>query len=227
MDKKRLIFLVVILSLIITVVIAMMLLDTTGNVNQGNFRINDMVINSYAKVNEKDTNKNAENISDMTFSLSQNNKITILIAKNVEATRIYIDNIKTNEPIKKGSLIFNQTGVEEKLDLSTKLESIEITPIEKDDQYYIELNIDNINFMDDVKAPSDAKKVTFDGTFLKDLDIKSDDLKIGFECNLNMIDVTGKISTCKLKFKFPPEDLLTNGISVLRQDISKYVFVLK
>lgn len=227
MNKKKLIFFVIIVSLVITVVVSMMLLDTTGNVNQGNFRINDMVINSYAKVNEKDTNENAENISDLTFSLSQKNKIDILIAKNVEASKIYIDNIRFNEPIKKGNLNIFQTDQEQKYDLNNDLKSIEIVPIEKDGQYYIELNIDNVNFMDDVKAPEDTKKITFDGTFFNDLNIKADDLKMYFECKLKIVDITGKTSECNLKFKFPSEDLLTNGISVLRQDISKYVFVLK
>ncbi len=227
MNKKKLIFFVIIVSLIITVVVSMMLLDTTGSVNQGNFRINDMVINSYAKINEKDTNENAENISDLIFSLSQRNKIDILVAKNIEASRIYIDSIRFNEPIKKGNLNIFQTGTEQKYDLNSDLKIIEITPIQKDDQYYIELNIDNENFMDDVKAPEDTKKITFDGTFLNDLNIKADDLQMYFECKLNIVDVTGKTSICNLKFKFPSEDLLINGISVLRQDISKYNFILK
>lgn len=227
MNKKKLIFFVIIVSLVITVLVAMMLLDTTGNVNQGNFRINDMVINSYAKINEKDTNESAENISDLTFSLSQKNKIDILVAKNIDASKIYIDNIRFNEPIKKGNLNIYQTGTEQKYELNNELKSIEITPIEKDGQYHIELNIDNLDFMDDVKAPEDTKKITFDGTFLNDLNIKADDLKMYFECKLKIVDLTGKISECNFKFKFPSEDLLINGISVLRQDISKYNFILK
>lgn len=227
MNKKRVIFFVVLISLIITILLAMNLLDTTGNINQGNFRVNDMVINSYAKVDEKDTNEKAESISDLTFNLSQNNKITMLIAKNIDASRIYIDNIKFSEPIKKGNLIFSQTDIEEKYDLTTKLDTIEIYPVEKDDQYYIELNIDNLDFMSDVKALEDTKKITFDGTFFKDLNIKTDELQMSFECDLNIVDLTGKRSVCKLKFKFPPEELLSNGISILRQDISNYVFELK
>lgn len=227
MNKKKLIFFVIIVSLVITVLVAMTLLDTTGNVNQGNFRINDMVINSYAKINEKDTNESAENISDLTFSLSQKNKIDILVAKNIDASKIYIDNIRFNEPIKKGNLNIYQTGTEQKYELNNELKSIEITPIEKDGQYHIELNIDNLDFMDDVKAPEDTKKITFDGTFLNDLNIKADDLKMYFECKLKIVDLTGKISECNFKFKFPSEDLLINGISVLRQDISKYNFILK
>lgn len=227
MNKKKMIFFVVLISLIITVILAMNLLDTTGDINQGNFRVNDMVINSYAKVDEKDTNEKAESISDLTFNLSQNNKVTILIAKNVNASRMYIDNIKFEEPIKKGSLILSQTDIGGEYDLSTKLESIEIYPVEKNDQYYIELNIDNLDFMSDVKAPEDTKKITFDGTFFKDLNIKAEELQMKFECDLNIIDLTGKRSVCRLKFKFPPEDLLSNGISILRQDISNYVFELK
>ncbi|MDO4282102.1 MAG: hypothetical protein Q4D02_00530 [Clostridia bacterium] len=227
MSKKKIIFFVIVISLIITVLIAMNLLDTTGDINQGNFRINDLVVNSYAKVDELDTNEKAENISDLTFNLSQNNKISILIAKNIDVSRIYLDNIKFVAPIKSGSLVLSQTGFEEEYDLNTKIESVEIYPEEKDDQYYIELNVDNVQFMNDVKAPENTKKITFDGTFLKDIDIKIEELQMSFECNLNIIDITGKKSVCSLKFKLPPEELLNNGISILRQDLSKYVFQLK
>ena len=227
MEKRIIIFFVIIISLIATVIMAMKLLDTTGEINQGNFRVNDIVINSYAKVDEKEIEEKAENISDLTFDLSQNNKITILVAKNMEASRIYIDNIKIKEPIKRGYLTFYQTDIEEVYDLNNELKSVEIYPIEKDNQYFIELNIDNIKFMTDVKGSEDMKKITFDGTFFKDLDIKIEDIEMEFSCDLNLEDTTGKKSACNLKFKLPSEGILNDGISILRQDISKYVFKLK
>lgn len=227
MNNKKLIFLIVIVSLFITIAVSMILLDTTGDVNQGNFRINDMVINSYAKIGENKENEEAVDISELAFSLSQNNKITILVAKNIEATQIYLDNIKFSEPLKKGSLSIWQTDTKEKYELNNELKNIEITPTLRDNQYYIELNIDNTDFLTDVKAPADTKKITFDGTFLKELNIKLDDLQMNFECDLSIVDTTGKKSVCRLKFEFPPEELLVDGISVLRQDISRYVFVIK
>lgn len=227
MNNKKIIFLIVIISLIITISVAMLLLDTTGDINQGNYRINDMVVNSYANIGENKENEEAVEISDLTFSLSQNNKITMLVAKNVDATQIYLDNIKVSEPLKKGNLSIWQTDTKEKYELNSEFKNMEISPIQKDNQYYIELNIDNIDFLTDVKAPADTKKITFDGTFFNELNIKLEDIQMKFECDLNIVDITGKKSTCKLKFNFPPEELLVDGISVLRQDISRYVFKLK
>ncbi len=229
MDKKNfgLLLFVLTISIVITIFIAMNLLDISDEVNQGSFRVNDLVINSYATIGENEENKNAQNISDLLFNLSQNNKITFLIAKNIDADRIYIDNIKFNGPVRCGSLILYQTDSEETYDLSVPQEVIEIKPIIKDEQYFVEFNIDNKEFIKDVKAPSNTNKITFDGTFFKDIDIKTEEIEMSIEGNLNIVDVTGKICTCKFNFRFPSEELLNNGISILRQDISKYVFKLK
>ena len=226
-NKKISVLFLVIISIIITVCIAMFLLDTTGKVNQGNFRINDMIINSYAKVNEQESDQEQIQLSDLVFDLSQNNKISILVAKNLEAQRIYLDNFSYDFPEKMGQVILYQTDSNTSYPLNDLPEEIELNKIEQDEQYFIELNIDNVDFMTDVNAPENMQKITFDGTFLKDLNIKSSELNMKFSCDLNIIDVTGKHSKCKLKFNFPTDDLLNNGVSILRQDISKFPFILK
>ena len=50
MDKVKgfLIIIIAIISVIVTILVATKLLDTTGNVNQGNFRISDVVVMSTA-----------------------------------------------------------------------------------------------------------------------------------------------------------------------------------
>lgn len=226
-EKKILFLIVLICSIAITVIISMKLLDTTGTINQGNFRMNDIVVNSYADIKEAESEELPQNFSDLSFELSQKNKITMMIAKNIDAKRIYIDHIRYTDPLKKGNFVISQTDVEENHFIDDNLESVEIYPIEKESQYYIELNLDNIEFMKEVKSPENTKKVTFDGTFFKTLDLKKEDLAFHFDCDLNIIDTAGKKSTCKLKFSLPSEELLQNGISILRQDVSKYVFVLK
>ena len=62
---------VVIVSILITILIAGLLLDTTGKVNQGNYRVSDIVIESSATVTEvQDTSVKIEKLTakrDMWF----------------------------------------------------------------------------------------------------------------------------------------------------------------
>ena len=96
MDKVKYISIIIIAiaSVVVTILVANVLLDTTGKVNQGNFRVSDVIVESSATLKEvQDEEKKLEKLSDIAFDVSQTNTISILIESNAEATEINIENI--------------------------------------------------------------------------------------------------------------------------------------
>ena len=79
-EKGLIAIIVIIVSVILTVFIAMWLLDTTGKVNQGNYRISDIIIQSGATVTEvQDNSVKIEKLSGLFFDVSQTNEVTIFV----------------------------------------------------------------------------------------------------------------------------------------------------
>lgn len=61
MDKVKYISIIIIAiaSVVVTILVANLLLDTTGKVNQGNFRVSDVIVESSATLKEvQDEEKN-------------------------------------------------------------------------------------------------------------------------------------------------------------------------
>lgn len=233
MKKRRnvSIIIVIIISIALIVGISIKLLDNTGKINQGNYRLNDIVITSKIEaVESKDVEKTAtstddttKNINNLSFDLSQKNVIEFLVSKDIEAKEAYIDNISLSEPSKKGEITF---GINDKTQTIDSLKK-DIELKEKDNQYYVEINIDNNNFVKEAKIPEGTNKIALDGTILDVLSIKLSEVSLELRFDLNILDSSGKKNVCKLKFKMPSESLIKEGISVTREDKSKYIFSLR
>lgn len=245
MKKRRniSIIIVIIVSLALIIGISIKLLDNTGKINQGNYRLNDMVVTSKIEAiesksaketttstdttatNTDTTTANAEktNINKLNFDLSQKNTIDLLITKDIEAKEVYINNVSLSEPSKKGEIVLSINGENQTIDSSKK----DITLKEKDDQYYLEIKIDNNNFVKEAKIPEGTNKISLDGTILDILNIKLSDIALELIFDLNIVDSSGKNNVCKLKFKMPTEALITEGISVTREDKTNYIFSLR
>ena len=228
---KKLNVFVLILSVLVAVVIIVVVvtfaLDTTGKVNQGNFRINDAVLTSMLSVTE--TNSKGDEpteIADMLFSVSQTNRLSLLISKTQEISGMYVDNIKYTLPSKVGTLYIAPVGIDKGTEIS-QATKVEIQPEQKDDQYYLEINFNNESVLNDAKVPSDTKILKYDGTMLSLLNLKTEDLTFNVSFNLNIVDITGKIVTCKIELKLPNEKLEKEETSIVRQDVSNYVFSIK
>lgn len=218
---------IVVISII--VLIYMLILDTTGKINQGNFRINDFIIKSSVEVSDSEiTSENS--LSDMSLNLSQINNLSILVAKNDDATQIesvYIDNISTSLPNNKGNMTISQISQEKEYDLSTSIGKIDITPVEKDSQYLIELKIKNTDMLKSIKLPEGVESITYDGTILNTIGIKIKDIEFNLKFDLNILDKYGKLNKCKVDIRIPKESLITNGISIERQDLKDFNFIVK
>lgn len=228
MSKKKIAMILIILFISIALVasIGIYLLDTSGKINQGNFRINDFVLESNLKVAEKDEQE-VKDLSSLVFDISQTNKITMLIDSNSEAKAIYIDNLYISTPIKLGKIYLTQNNYEEKFDLENAGSQINIYPSNSDGQYKIELCIDNENCMQDVKVSSGTESIRYDGTLLNFLNTRISDLKFNISFDLNIIDDSNRKNVCKVKMDMPNDELITEGISVLRLDVGKFVFTVK
>lgn len=234
MKKKRniSIIIVIIVSIALIIGISIKILDNTGKINQGDYRLNDIVITSKIDVVESKTVEKtatstdvttAKNINNLSFDLSQKNSIELLVSKDMEAKEAYIDNISLSEPSKKGEITFSINDKTQTIDSLKK--DIELK--EKNNQYYVEIKIDNNNFVKEAKIPEGTNEISLDGTILDVLSIKLSEVSLELRFDLNIIDSSGKKNVCKLKFKMPSETLIKEGISVTREDKSNYIFSLR
>lgn len=228
MNKKNIMTLLLILFVSIALVasIGMYVLDTSGKINQGNFRVSDFVVESTLNVVEKDVEE-VKDLSSLIFDISQNNKITMLIAAHSEVKSMYIDNVSISNPVKIGNLYMKQSSYEEKYNIESISSQINIYPAKSEEQYKIEIGINNEKCMQDVNVASGSESVRYDGTILSSLNTKVADLKFDVSFDLNIVDDSGKKNVCPVKLSMPNDDLITNGISVTRHDVSKYIFTIK
>lgn len=228
MNKKNIgvILLIAFVSIALVASVGIYLLDTTGKINQGNFRVNDLVVESKLEVKEKDVEE-VKDLSSLVFDISQNNKLTMLVAAQTEIEAMYIDNVYISNPVKVGNLYITQSNYEQKYSIESISSQINIYPAQTEGQYKIEIGINNENCMEDVKVVSGTKSIRYDGTILSLLNTKVSDLRFDLIFDLNIIEKSGKKNVCKVKLSVPNDDLMTNGISITREDVSKFLFKVK
>ena len=228
-NNTLLVFLIILVVVAIIACIFYIILNSKGKINQGVFRTNDVLITSLVTVEEKQENQEESMISDFLLDLSQKNVLSLLIPKESEIKDIYIDNIKIKYPIKMGQMYLTQPNRNDKIILNEdiKKEKVNIYTQEKEDQYLVEIEIDNMNFAKDVKVPEDTKVVRFDGTLisLTGMDVK--DLMFEMSFDLNIEDKSNKLSACSIDLKLPDYELANSGIEVKRENLNDYVFFLK
>lgn len=228
-NNTLLVFLIILVVVAIIACIFYIILNSKGKINQGVFRTNDVLITSLVTVEEKQEKQEESMISDFLLDLSQKNVLSLLIPKESEIKDIYIDNIKIKYPIKMGQMYLTQPNRNDKIILNEdiKKEKVNIYTQEKEDQYLVEIEIDNMNFAKDVKVPEDTKVVRFDGTLisLTGMDVK--DLMFEMSFDLNIEDKSNKLSACSIDLKLPDYELANSGIEVKRENLNDYVFFLK
>lgn len=229
MDKVKgiAIILVAIFSVILTILIANVLLDTTGKVNQGNFRISDLAVESSALVEEvQGKNVTVSGMSDFQYDLSQKNEISILLEANIEASSISIENLTITEPTLKGKLKI-YTDEKNKEVYTPDVTTVEITPGEyKNSQYVIKLNIDNDKVLTNQRVSESTEKVQYDAALFKTLGINTDELKFTVSFDLVATDIAGTKVRTHVDLAMPTDETYTEGMSILRQDTSKFIFTI-
>lgn len=224
--NKIITLIVIILAIAIAYLVINIVLNNVGKVNQGNYRITDMVVTSSIDVIDN-SNQELESISDVTLSLTQKNKIALLMTKSENISKIYIDDIKVKYPEIGENVYISQSGIEGKQKLLEDIQEIVIQPLEKDNQLYIELNIDNEYFKENLNIPQDATELRFDGTILKRYEIDTKNIIFNISFNLNVLEKTGNVNVCKIQLTLPENEIATNGISIQRKNLDKLNFKIK
>lgn len=240
-NKRFLTIILLLISLVIVILMSMFLLDTTGKINQGHFRISDFVVSSTVVVEDKkktpdeievstETKDQAINsLSDLLLDISQKNEIMFLVttSESVEASQMYIDNVKIDYPNLAESMFIYQ-NTENMIDLKTKDIKIDLVKEDKEGQYLVKLNVDNINCIRDATITnSELSSVKFDGTILNLINKDISDFMFELSFNLNIIDSIGKSNISKISLKLPNKLLATNGISIISEDVGKFPFIVK
>jgi hypothetical protein len=223
------------------VILSTFLLDTTGKINQGNFRVNDLVVFSTATVQDiaekESTTENTtgevasdamNSLSDLRLDVTQNNEISFLIAKSegVDITEMYIDNVIMKFPTLTENMYIYQDETK-KIDLKEENIKLALNKEDKDGQYLIKLNIENKNCIKEAVIPESEASIVFDGTIFKILNTKISDISFNIQFNLNIYDSMGKLNICKVKLNLPNELLVTNGLSVTKEEVGNFPFRIK
>lgn len=229
MDKVKGISIIIIavVSVIVTVLVSNILLDTTGKVNQGNFRISDVIIESTATLKEvQDKNVKIEKLSGLVFDVSQTNTISILIESNVKASKISIENLVVTDPALKGNMNICQKDYE-KYDITPELTSIPIYLEQEDGKYIITLLIDNDNVITDKSVSDEFQEIKYDATIFNLFGIDVSQLQFNVSFDLAITDESGQTVKTTMYLKMPTDETLTEGMSILRQDATKFLFTVE
>lgn len=228
--SKNKFFLVLFITIITIVIIAGVLYFTTNTdnkINKGNFRISDAVLKSSVYIEQKQGNEQITELSNMVLDISQCNELIMYLVGNIDIQKITIGNIRCSKPKKKGTMNFYQKDNESVVNVENFKEEYELKIINEENQYYIDLYIDNARFLTDSNVPSTTKIVKFDGTILELLNISFSDIYFTISFNINVYDSVGKKNVCKVKLNLPDKEITTNGISIQKQDLLNYVFSVK
>lgn len=226
MDKVKGISIIIIavVSVIVTILIANILLDTTGKVNQGNFRVSDVIVESSATLTEvQDKDLKLEKLSDIVFDISQINTISILIESNVKATEINIENLLVTDPLLKGKMNISQKD-HHKYDITPEFTSFPIYLEQEDGKYVIRLLVDNDNVITDKSVGEDIEKIQYDATIFETLGIDVSQLKFNISFDIVIKDETGKTVKTNINLNMPTDETFSKGMSILRQDVTNYIF---
>lgn len=228
MDKVKgiAIIIVAIVSVIVTVLVANILLDTTGKVNQGNFRISDLVVRSSADVKEvQDENIELKKLSDMIFDITQTNQISILIDPNVKASSIRIENLNISDPALKGNMQIYQTK-DKKYDVTPELKSIDLDLQKEEEKYVVNLYINNNNVLTNQKVDETVETIQYDATMFKTLGYDISSLKFNVSFDLLITDESENTVKTSISLNMPTDETVEAGMSILKQDTSNYIFTI-
>lgn len=228
MDKVKgtTIIVIAVISVIVTVLVANLLLDTTGKVNQGNFRIGDITIESTAMLTEvQDKDIVVMNLSDLVFDISQTNNISILLESNVEVAEAAIENFTIVKPELSGKMTICQVD-NEVYEITDDFKTMPLKLEKVDDKYTIKLCLDNENVVTNKSVDENVEEVQYDAKIFNILGIDTNTLKFNVSFDLCIKDVNGKISRATIVLNMPTDETFTKGMSILRQDSSRFIFTV-
>lgn len=219
MDKKKIFWiLMTIVISVILLVVTINLLFKKDTVNQGKFRVSDVILTSSAELTNK-TEKNGK----WSIDLSQRNKLSLLInaSTGVEINKIYLSDITAS----KGNIVFSQLDNENKITLGNKSKELAIEYVlDENNQLLIELIALNENVLKNWAVAENIKQIVYDGRAITTAGLTLQDIQFKLKFKLNIVESTGKTNSMKIELLLPNEELIINGADVRRLSTSDFKF---
>ena len=223
MKKNK--FFTAIITLVISAVMLIVIVNLIFNnskINQGNFRVSDAILTSIVELEDK-----AESSTEWKYDISQNNKVSILVKPNENASikEVYLEKIKIKS--KNDVSIYLE---QEEYDVSYKYKNISngkvniYTEETEEGNYLIEFNINNEDVVANFNVPNDIKEIRHDGTILNIANIAISDITFNVKYNLIIVENNGQINKCKIEIKMPDSKVATEGLFVERLNTSEFNF---
>lgn len=222
LNNKRKDFFVIILTFIISIIVLILLVNalmTNSKVNEGKFRVSDVLLTSTAVL--EDT---SDITSKWTFNVHQNNKISILVIPSTDAFSAKLTDIAAT---KSGVELYQVGNEDEKINIDNTKELKLVSTVKEDGNVLYEIEFVNKNVLENFEIPSTTTEIMHDATIFKLAGLSNKDLQYTVAFKLNLQDDMGKMSFMNISLKLPQGDLVTNGSSVNRLDLSEFVFKVK
>lgn len=197
------------------------LITTSLKVNQGKYRVADVVVTSTADI----VSRTEEN-GFLSFDASQKNTIDILIvpSKLVNNT-VTVENIEAEGNIK--SLYVCQKDREEVLITDIQSLPIDVQYSWNGGKILIQLEVTNKNIVINKRIPENVSELRYDGTALKNIGTKLEDIKFDLNFDVKILDEDGTENILKVDLEFPNEKLLSEGYYVERVNLDNFIFKTK
>lgn len=219
MDKKKIfwVLITVVISVILLIVIINLVFKEDA-INEGKFRVSDVILTSTAEVTNK-TQKNGV----WSIDLSQKNKLSMLItgATGVNIEKIYLSDITAN----KGNVVFSQLDNERKIHINNKKQELDVEYVlDENNQLLLEFVAINENILKDWIVPDSIKQIVYDGRAITTAGFTLKDIQFKLKFKLNIVESTGKTNTLKVEMLLPNKELVTNGADVRKLGLSEFKF---
>ena len=219
MNKKNIFW--ILITIVISVILLIFVINVVfkkDTVNQGKFRVSDVILTSTAELANK-TQKNGV----WSIDLSQKNKLSMLInaASTVEIDKIYLSEITAS----KAGVVFSEYNNENKIVLDRTKKELNVEYVlDENNQILLEFVAINENVLKDWAVPDDMKQIVYDGRMITDANIAFEDVQFKLKFKLNIVETTGKINTMKVELLLPNSELVSNGADVRRLSLSDFKF---
>lgn len=196
------------------------IITTSLKVNQGKYRVADVVVTSTADIVSR-TEENAY----LSFDASQKNTISLLIVPSDAKTEsISLENVTITG--KNNSIYISQKDREEVL-----VSDIQVLPIDvqyrEDGNILLELEITNQNILTNKKLEDDVEELRYDGRVFKDAGLTLQDLTLDIDFDVKIVEENGTENILNVEMNTPNEKFLTEGYHVERMDLGSFVFKTK
>jgi len=223
MEKRKIfVILITIILAILALLLVVKLVFRTDKINEGKFRVADVILTSTAELTDKTKQNDV-----WSLNISQKNLLSMLIAVGSEANidKIYLSDIKVTG---NKNIVFYLLNSENRIELSRKKQDLEVEYVfDENGNIKLEFVALNENIVKNWTVPETLKEIICDGRIFETAGISLEELEYTLSFKLNIVEANGKINELKVKLNLPNEELVINGADVRRLDRTDFKFKVK